>query len=529
MGEPGFYPHPVENLRHLQTHLSHVFLTGPYAYKLKKPLNLGFADFSSLQKRIHFCRQELTLNQRLAPDIYLAVLAVAAGPRGIRLLPLDEAGDDLLEPCLQMVQMAQGRMMDRLLAQGQVHAEHIDRLAAILSRFYQQAQGGPGVAKYGSPQEVARTIEQGLSQTRGHQGLTVAPARWRAVARYSRAFLVERQDLLAQRVAAGRIRDCHGDLHSRNINLAADGQVHVFDCIEFNQRLRFQDPACDLAFLAMDLDYNRRPDLAERLQEQYVEHSGDAQVRELMDFYKCYRATVRAKVLGLALAEPEVPSAEKQDMLDQARRYWRLAARYSGLAEPFFLLAVMGRMGVGKSHLATMLAKDLGWPLYDSDRTRKRMAGLAPQEPARVPYGQGIYDPAMSQRVYEALAQEAGGRLAMGHSVILDASFARRAWRQSLASMAQGLGAQVLFVLLEAGPATVARRLKEREASGRGVSDGRLALSRQQAQDFQPPDELPPEQLISLDGGRPGEENIRRIRARLDRMGWQGAEGGDDI
>lgn len=523
---PELYPHQVDSIEHVQTHISHVFLTGSYAYKVKKPLNLGFLDFSSLERRIHFCQEELRLNQRLARDTYLQVLGLVHDNEEYLLEPLERLDSKPLEPVLQMRQMDRSREMDLMLAKGQVTQEHITDLAHLLGDFYMGAERGWEVAHFGRPAQVRFNVEENFNQTTEYQGVTVAPARWRAIREYSLGFMDSRQELLGSRVREGFIVDGHGDLHSGNINLPAAGAPIVFDCIEFNQRFRYQDIACDLAFLAMDLDYHDYDDLSEQLVSEFIVFTGDRGLRDLITFYKCYRAVVRAKVFGFELKDQTVPSEQKFTDLAKAKRYFRLAARYAesgGIAEPpFFLVCTMGLMGTGKTYLARILKERLGWERISSDETRKRIAGLNPQERSQDGWGQGLYAAQNTQDTYNALLDFAQDQLAMGQSVIVDASFRSDAERRRFGEMAESLGAKSLFIELKADRQVVAERLLERQAKGASVSDGRLELYDRQASAWE---DLSPEIrrfCLPMDGNAPAEEKLDTVLRKLEEMGHAG-------
>lgn len=521
MGRPEFYPHAVTGLRHLQTHLSHIFLTGPFAYKLKKPVDLGFADFRALAARRRFCNDELFLNRRLAPEVYLEVLAVVQGPGGPALAAQASPGGPVLDYVLKMVQMDAGRMMDRLLDAGQVDAGQVRGLARVLAGFYRRAGRGPQVDFSGRPQQVRLNVEENFRQTEHSKGVTVSPARWQAVADYSLDFLRRQRRLFEQRVAQGRIVDGHGDLHSGNINLPATDRPIIFDCIEFNERFRHQDQACDLAFLAMDLDFHGRPDLSQALVQEFVARSGDQVLPAVLDFYKCYRAVVRAKVYGFMFEDPEVERDERFRDLDRARAYWRLAAGYAGGEPPFFLLCFMGRMGTGKSFLAQALQRTLGWRIFSSDLLRKDRAGLKPGERSYDAWGQGLYGPQAIQATYQALLDGAGVQLAMGAGAIVDASLREEAWRRRFRELAARYDARLLFVEVYAAPEVVAERLAQREAAGGSASDGRRELVAAQAAAWQEPSPEVAAHLLRVDGGRPEAEKVAAVLARLGEMGWQ--------
>ncbi|MCB2225257.1 MAG: AAA family ATPase [Desulfarculaceae bacterium] len=523
LARPDFYPHPAAGVEHIQTHISHVFLAGEFAYKLKKPVDLGFLDFTSLEARKAMCERELLLNRRLAPTVYLEVLAVAQGPEGLALMPLD-AGGQAREYVLKMRRLDQARMMDRLLEQGEVSPEQVRALARLLADFYAEAGRGPEVDFAGKPEQVRLNVEENFRQTEAYQGISVAPARWEAIRGYSLGFLRQGWSLFQERVAGGHIVDGHGDLHSGNINLPLEGPPVVFDCIEFNQRFRHQDAACDLAFLAMDLDHHQRPELRAALIEEYLAASGDRGLEEVLNFYLCYRAVVRAKVFGFMHDDPGVELAERFRDLARARAYFRQAAQYAGGESPYFLVCLLGKMGTGKSWLARRLAEATGWARLSSDVVRKQRAGMNPRQKSSDAWGQGLYGPTATEDTYEAMYRRAASRLAMGDSVIVDASFREDARRRRFLELAREQGAAPLFVEVYASEEVVRARLARREAKGISPSDGRRELMAAQAASWEDASPEVAEHLLLVDGGEEGEVKLAQVRERLAGLGYQSEE-----
>ncbi len=320
--DPGCYTHPVAEVQLLQTHISFIALAGEYAYKWKKPVNLGFLDFSSLAKRKYFCEQELLLNRRLCPEVYLAVVHLSR--RGDSF-GLNEAGE-VVEYGVQMTRLPADRMMGIMMGQGSLCQDDIDRIVARLVPFYERAKKFEGDQGFGSAPAVAENILQTLDQVEPFiDNDILGGGQFKRIGDFTKTFL-GRSELFARRSRAGRIRDCHGDLHSGNICLTEE--VCIFDCIEFSDRLRCGDVAADVAFLAMDLELHDQAQLAGYFIEQFILHSGDSGLLDMLTFYKCYRACVRGKINLLMAIDPGLDALEAQRCRAQARRCFTLAESY---------------------------------------------------------------------------------------------------------------------------------------------------------------------------------------------------------
>jgi aminoglycoside phosphotransferase family enzyme len=323
LSRPAAYPHTPSEVEIVQTQISVVFIAGDYVYKIKKPVDFGFLDFTTLDKRLFYCRQEVTLNRRLCPDVYLGVVPITQ--EGDTLSP--EGNGIEVEYAVKMRRLPQDRLMDSLLQQKRVTPEMVAGVAAKLAGFHEGARIGSELASTGDLDNVARNTEENFAQTEDYVNLTITPRQFECIRRYTHAFQDSRARLFSERVENGRIRDCHGDLHAAHICFSEG--LCIFDCIEFNDRFRYIDVASEIAFLAMDLDFHERPDLSHHFVNEYVKASGDAQSLELLDFYKCYRAYVRGKVEGFKLNDPHVSEEEKSRTLAVARRYFELADSYA--------------------------------------------------------------------------------------------------------------------------------------------------------------------------------------------------------
>lgn len=320
---PGQYRHPAELVILVQTHISFVLLAGDFVYKFKKPVNFGFLDFSDLGKRKYCCEQELMLNRRLCPDIYLGLVSVRCDNGNFSLY----GPGRIVEYGVKMARMPEERMMCNLIASSQLTETHLDSLVEVLAAFYTNASTGNKINQFGTVSSIALNVLENFGQTErfiGQGGLT--RKRFDAVAGYAKAFLMQ-EDLFCERVNEGHIRDCHGDLHSGNICLA--DKVYIYDCIEFNQRFRYCDVASDVAFLAMDLDYHGLGKFSELFITRFIDATDDTGLLNILNFYKCYRAVVRAKVGMLTAFDPAVEKQTAADCLEKSGRYFKLAATYA--------------------------------------------------------------------------------------------------------------------------------------------------------------------------------------------------------
>ena len=320
------YPHPAPHIKLVQTHISYVLLAGDFVYKIKKPVNFGFLDFTTLDKRQHFCAEELRLNRRLCPALYLEVLPITQDGANIRL----NGPGSVIEYCVKMARMPEERMMGTIINNGQLTAAMLDGIVDLLVPFYQQAEGGEEIKAFGSAQAVSVNVLENFEQTTSFIGCpALSQAQFDQISAYAKSFL-GREALFQQRMDAGKVRDCHGDLYSANICLAE--QTYIYDCIEFNQRFRYCDVASDVAFLAMDLDFHGMTELSHHFINTFASRSNDSGLSELLNFYKCYRAYVRGKIGLFTAHAPEVDATTQAACLSQAKRYFELAARYAETA-----------------------------------------------------------------------------------------------------------------------------------------------------------------------------------------------------
>ena len=512
---PEAYPEHPAAVEMVETHVSWLFFTGRHVYKVKKPVDFGFLDFTTLERRRHFCHREVELNRRLAPSVYLGVVEVRQHSDRVAV----EGPGRTVEYAVKMRQLPRERSMQALLQRGELTAEHVRAVARLVGRFHLQAATGPEVVRHGGWGAVRFNVEENFSQTEPYVGRTLDADTYDEVRASSEAFLEVRRERFQAREAQGWVRDGHGDLHTAQVFLE-DGTPQVIDCIEFNERFRYADVAADIAFLLMDLEFHGRPDLAQVLLEEYLAVTQDPGLVEFLDFYKGYRAYVRGKVTGFLMDDPRVPPGEREALRATAGRYFALARAYAQAARPRpALYVVMGLSGTGKTLVARELARRWGLTYLASDVVRKELAGIPATEHRWEPYGRGIYGPEMSARTYAEVARRAEGRLQEGDAVVVDATCRLAAQRAELLGAARRAGAPVYVVHCRTPEEEVRERLEARVREGATPSDGRWEIYLGQKGEFEAPAEVPPGALVELDTtGTPREVLARLLRALYGRF-----------
>ena len=320
--KPEAYDEDAGNIELIQTHISFVFLTRNLVYKVKKAVNLGFLDFTTLEKRRFFCEKELELNRRLCRDMYLEVVPINKAD-AIKV----KGEGETVEYAVKMKRMPQEKMMSKLLEENKVDGGLVDRIAKIIAEFHSKAETNRRIRDFGSLAVIETNWKENFDQTEEYVGITIPAEDFKLIREKVEIFMERGVPLFEKRMAENRVRDCHGDIHSGNI-FVTNG-IYIFDVIEFNDRFRYSDVAADVAFLAMDLDFKGRTDLSNLFVEKYGEYSGDQELPKLLPFYKCYRAYVRGKVVGFKLKDPNVRSEEKSMAANEAEAYFKLAVEYA--------------------------------------------------------------------------------------------------------------------------------------------------------------------------------------------------------
>jgi len=538
LADPAFHPDRPTAVVHLQTHISHVFVADRFTWKMKKAVRFSFVDFSTLEARRSGCADELRLNRRLCPSIYLGTAAVVRDADGrLRLEPDGDRapgeGPALVEPLVRMRTLPAEGMGHRALASGRLDRGRLERLACDLAAFHANVPPEPPDAPACDPAAIALRWRDVLEDAGPLRGTLFDDLRQSVLDPFPQLFLARNRGLLAERARAGRVREGHGDLHLGNLCLvspalpALDGApavpegVHAFDCIEFSRRLRTSDVAAEIAFLAMDLEADGRPDLADAFARAYAAASGDDGIARLLPFFVSHFALVRGMVLGLETLEPEVEAAERERAARRARAHFELAARAAWRSPGPLLLACTGLSGSGKSHVASALSEASGFDVIASDDLRKRRAGLDPSAPAPVDTREALYATSSRRDTYRVLAAEARARLAAGRSAVLDATFNDAEDRATIASVAREAGAPLLFVECVLDDERARARLEARARTpGPGPrSDADVEVRRAQVRTRVPLRADEPNVVVDT-GGTPAETAARAVEASFRKI-WK--------
>ncbi|GLK91884.1 bifunctional aminoglycoside phosphotransferase/ATP-binding protein [Pseudomonas turukhanskensis] len=506
---PALYPHPVEGFQVIETHISWVVLTGPFAYKIKKPVNFGFLDFTNLSDRQHFCKEELRLNQRLTEGLYLDVLPITGSAESPQL----NGDGPAIEYVLKMRQFPQSQLLGEVQSRGELTTDHIDALASQIAQFHLNAPRVPQEHPLGSAAAIMAPVTQNFEQIRPMLSDKADLAQLDALQDWAEASFERLQPLFERRKAEGFIRECHGDIHLGNATLL-DNKVVLFDCIEFNEPFRFTDVTADAAFLAMDLEDRGLKPLSRRFVSAWLEQTGDYDALQILNFYKAYRAMVRGKV-GLFRLGQEESAVQRAVILRQYRSYAALAESYSAI--PSRLLAIThGVSAVGKSHVAMRLVEALGAIRLRSDVERKRLFG----EQNAADKGQltaGIYSADASVATYQRLHQLADAALRAGFPVVIDATYLKRTQREAAWDVALETGAPFLILDCQAPETVIASWLAQRQAAAQDPSDATLDVVRAQQASREPLDaeELAHTKRVDTHESASLDSLIERIRQRL--------------
>ena len=519
--EPGLYPHPVEAVELIETHISYLLLAGDYAYKIKKPVNLGFLDFSTLAARRHYCEEELRLNRRTAPALYLGVVAVTGGETA----PVMAGTGTTIEYAVKMRRFPQEALLDHLARNGALQPEHVDALAGTLARFHAVIDRAGGDNKAGCAQSVLDPALQNFDQIRELLDHGPAVAALDALRTWTEDAHARLADCFESRWREGFIRECHGDLHLGNVALI-DGVPTPFDGIEFNAAFRWIDVMNETAFMVMDLLDHGLSRFAFRFLSDYLELTGDYAGLRVLRFYLVYRAMVRAKVALIRARQSaggDVEAAELQRLAEQDFvHHIALAAALTATAKPALIL-MHGVSGSGKSTVAGVLLERLGAVRLRSDVERKRLHGLAATARTGAGLESAIYTADDTERAYRRLAELAQAGMQAGFPMIVDATFLKRWQRDQFRHLAANAGAPFAIVSCMAPEGVLRQRVTRREQENADASEAGLAVLDHQGKilDALADDELA--QTIAMDTGDDGHSFDPPITQLAQRLGLKAA------
>jgi len=503
--DPACYDHAVGEIRLIETHISWAILTGDIVYKIKKAVNFGFLDFSTLDKRHFYCQEEVRLNRRFAPDLYLDVVAV----RGSAEQPSLLGEGDPIEYAVKMRQFSQQDLLSCMAARHAVTTAHIDEIVGLVADMHARPAVAGDDLQYGLPRDIHRWVIENFTHIRPALKDEMQRQQLDRLEQWCQREFQIKQPVIQARKSSGFIRECHGDLHLGNLALV-DGRITPFDCIEFNPCLRWIDVMSETAFLMMDLQDRGYPELAYRFLNGYLQRTGDYAGVRILRYYLVYRALVRAKVAVLQLGQTAMAADEAAAVWNEYESYVRLARNFASTTTPA-LIITQGVSGTGKSWYASRLAVSLGAIQVCSDVERKRLYGYRMYENTGSAVQSGIYTEAAGLETYARIADLARHAIEGGYIAIVDAAFLKRAERDRFSQLAAQLG--VAFVLLHftADEDTLRNRIRKRQASGMDPSEAGVAVLEAQLRSQEPL--IHEEQAIVIEASR--EPSVAEIAARI--------------
>ncbi|MDZ8107346.1 MAG: AAA family ATPase [Nostoc sp. DedQUE12a] len=499
MLEPGFYPHEVrEFIQLIQTHISYVLLTGDYAYKLKKPINFGFLDFSTLEKRQHFCQEELRLNQRGAGELYLEVLPITLVGEQYQLGGTGEVA----EYVLKMRQFPQEALLSTLFEQGKLNETHLDELGRVVAQYHAKAETNDYIRGFGEVPNIRAAFDENYQQTEKYIGGPQTQAQFTETKEYTDRFFAERPELFASRIQSNYIRECHGDLHLKNIALWHD-KILLFDCIEFNEPFRFVDVMYDVAFTVMDLEARGRKDLGNAFLNAYIEQTGDWEGLQVLPLYLSRQAYVRAKVTSFLLDDATIPATVKEEAAKTAAGYYKQAWEYTKPKQGQLIL-MSGLSGSGKSTTARLLARELGAIHLRSDAVRKHLGGIPLWEKG----GDDLYTPEMTEKTYTRLLSLGIILANQGFDVILDAKYDKQQLRQEAIAQATKHQLPLQIIQCTAPLEVLQQRLNKRTGD---IADATADLLDSQLKQAEPFTEEEKTYVKVLDTTQPQQAQLKAV------------------
>lgn len=498
LSHPEAYPHETGTIEVVETHISWIFLTETFAYKVKKPLDLGFLDFSTLEKRHHCCQEELRLNRRLCPDIYLAVVPVVKRENALFV----DAEGEIIDYAVKMVRFDRTMELDKMVSSGTLKSEHIDLLSSLIARFHEGLTPAPAETGFGHPDNLIKPVLHNFLHMDPLLEVTQEQARIEALKAWTMKEHKKLYSLFLDRKQNGYIRQCHGDMHTGNMVLW-NNRILIFDCIEFNESLSIIDVISDLAFLYMDLEHAGLCGFAWRLLNNYLAETGDYGALPLLRFYAMYRAMVRAKVTAIRYAQTTEAIAAAI-VLEEHRSYLSLAERYTLKNNPLLLLT-FGVSGSGKSYAVTNIAPEIPGIHIRSDIERKRIVGLRPLEKSKKKGADFIYTEEISRQTYKRLLDLAGLCIREGIPVIIDATFLKASYRKVFLELAAARNTPCRILHFHAPEPLLFERVQKRYLKGCDASEADRAVLVSQLETMEPLSVEEEAISISIDTSEPAD------------------------
>lgn len=489
------YGSDIKEVKILQTHISFVVLTGRYAYKIKKPVNFGFLDFSTLNKRKFFCEEELKLNRRLCPEIYIDIVKITKKNNDLEV----NGKGEIIDYALKMKEFPQEKIMTRVLHEKDVSEKVFDDIVKILVDFYNKSEHSKEINSFGSIEKIKFNTDENFEQTESFINKTISKKQYDFIKNATNNFLEKRKDVFEKRIENNYICDCHGDLHTGNIVI--DDNICIFDCIEFNKRFRYSDIASDIGFLSMDLDFQGFPYYSSYLISQYFEEACDFNLFDVLNFYKCYRAFVRGKVNGFKLNDLIISDKEKKETVEICKKYFDLAEYYASLCDLDLknkkpvLFVTTGLTGTGKTTIAGKISVDYKAFKISTDKIRKELDGVDIYEKHYDSYNKGMYSPEKMVYVYDKVLEKTDNLLNADKNVVLDATFKTKELRDKAIDIAEKNNARCLFLFCNCPEEKVKEYLDER-VKKKSFSDGRWEIYVKQKNSFEP---LTDESFVEID------------------------------
>ncbi|MCX7784957.1 MAG: AAA family ATPase [candidate division WOR-3 bacterium] len=459
---PQFWGSDVKEVRLIQTHTSWVFLTGKYAYKIKKPVFFGFLDYTSISAREYFCNEEFRINQKLSPEIYYGIIPIYRKGNLITITSDNDPSYEIIDYAIKMAELPQEAIMTYRLQNNQVTYSTIAKIAETIARFHNETETQESIRKFGSLEIIKYNWDENFAQTEEFRNITISKKIFSRIQQSVEKFMTENQKLFNRRLEDNKIKQCHGDLHSRNIFVT--NKVYIFDCLEFNPRFACSDVASEVAFFVMDLEFYNHKELADFFIARYLHYTKDWEMLKLLDFYKCYRAYVRGKVTSFNLKDPGISNQDKKQAQTTAQSYFELAFTYAqNLFTKPKLIMIMGLPGVGKTYLAQHLSKEIQAYHLCTDIIRKEITNTPIEVHRFEGYGKGIYTFEVSKQTYEEMYHRTVNYLKQNRTCIVDATFSLQKSRDEVKAIAKKTKVPLITINAVCPEPIVMARMKKRE------------------------------------------------------------------